>query len=802
MEGKWPDSTDPDGEFCVACAQINSVLSMHALLLATLMFFQQAVTYSGTSGNITVDIPRIETEAVVDGDLSDSVWQNAALLSDFSQYQPVDGRPASDPTEVFVYYAPDAIFFGIRAGELHGNVVRATQANRDNIGSEDHVQILIDTQNDNRIGYVFGVNALGVQQDGTRSDQFGGGAGGRSATGGGSSNINPLEGNLDLNPDYDFDSMGRLTENGFEVEIRIPFKSLRYQDADVQDWGIHVLRRVQHSGFQDTWAPAIRANASFLSQSGMLVGLHEMNRGLVLDITPTITSSFNGAEDVNGNWKYSDDTQLSGDVKWGIRQNMTLNGTINPDFSQVEADIGQVVLNERFALFFPEKRPFFLEGLELFDTPGQMIYTRRIVSPIAGAKVAGKVGKLNVATILAADDEAYSSTGSDSPLFGVVRLRSNLNGHNTVGAVMTTREDGDQFSRLAGADGRFYHHDKYYLEAQFVESWTDAGSGANNGSFTNLTWDRTGRRWGFNYGLNAIDPDFRAAAGFVNRTGIVSSHAYNRLSFYGEEGALLETIGGFTGNIRIWDYSDTAAGPIEGTDSISPSATLRGGWRLNGSLSRGFFSYLASDYEGYATQDAGLPSPGTFALKEKEDNLVAGSFSVTTPTFQLFTLALSWSGGQTPIFAEAAPGYSRSYRVVLDARPSQSIRASFQVTHYTLRRTFDDSQYSREIIPRLKVEYQLTPDIFFRAIAQYAARDRSALVDRNGHPILIGGELTTDSESNDLRTDWLFSYRPNPGTLLYLGYGSTMDDVGQKRFQDLQRREDGFFLKLSYLFRV
>jgi hypothetical protein len=150
---------------------------MHALLLVTLMMFQQ-VTHIGTQNQLEVDIPRIEATVLIDGDLSDLVWGQAALLSGFSQYQPVDGRPAAEPTEVYVWYSDTAIHFGIRATEVHGDVVRATQANRDNIASEDQIQVIIDTQNDNKIGYVFASNPLGVQSDGTRADQFGGGAGG------------------------------------------------------------------------------------------------------------------------------------------------------------------------------------------------------------------------------------------------------------------------------------------------------------------------------------------------------------------------------------------------------------------------------------------------------------------------------------------------------------------------------------------------------------------------------------------------------------------------------------------------
>jgi Domain of unknown function (DUF1083). len=257
------------------------------LVFALLTLRDSAPVYSGRANQTRVEIPRIDTTVAVDGRLDEPVWSRAARLVDFSQYQPVDGRPAEEPTEVLVWYSADAIYFGIRATEVHGNVIRATHANRDNISSEDNIQLLLDTNNDRRIAYLFGVNPLGVQQDGTRSAAFFGGAGGSSATGGGFQNINPLDGSVDLNPDYVFQSSGRLVPGGYEVEVRIPFKSLRYQDARVQTWGLHILRRIQHSGYQDSWAPAVRANSNFLAQSGTLEGLHDMQRGLVLEATPT-----------------------------------------------------------------------------------------------------------------------------------------------------------------------------------------------------------------------------------------------------------------------------------------------------------------------------------------------------------------------------------------------------------------------------------------------------------------------------------------------------------------------------------
>ncbi len=755
-------------------------------------------TYSGRDRQLQVAIPRLDAVAVIDGVLDDEVWQRAALLTGFSQYQPVDGRPAAEPTDVYVWYAPDAIHFGIRATEIHDGMVRATQANRDNIASGDQIQILLDTYDDRRTAFLFSVNPLGVQADGTRSDTFGGGAGGHSATGGGSRMINFLDGNVDLNPDYVFESRGRLTEAGYEVEVRIPFKSLRYQETDVQNWGLHILRRSMHSGFQDSWAPAVRGSSSFLIQSGEITGLHDLRRGLVLEVTPTAVGRLDGYEKSTGAWAYDRTGELSADVRWGIRQNLTLNGTVNPDFSQVEADVGQVTLNERFALFYPEKRPFFLDGLELFDTPGQLIYTRQIVAPVAGAKLAGKVGSWNIATILAADDTTYSATGS-TPLFGVARVRRDF-GHNAVvGGVATVREDGDDYSRLVGFDGRLYHDRLYYVEVQGVGSWAEHGGEAVSGKMFKAAWDRTGRGWGFRYSMDAVSPDFEAAAGFVNRTNIVSVDASNRLSAYGEPGALLQTASAFIRLERTWAWDGWGeawdGGTIEGSESIWPSATLAGGWNVSGTLNRRFYAYEPDRYASYTVDG------GPFVLPGVEDNQFSGSVSMTTPTWQVVSASASFSFGRTPIFDEAAPGRSRQMSATVDLRPTQALRATLQLTRLSLNRLRDGSRYSTELIPRLKIEYQIADAIFVRVIGQYTDRERDALFDRHGDPILVGGEPVTAVDRGTFQTDWLFSYRPVPGTLLYLGYSSTLEQPLNARTGVLRRQVDGFFAKVSYTIR-
>jgi hypothetical protein len=571
----------------------------------------------------------------------------------------------------------------------------------------------------------------------------------------------------------------------------------------VQTWGIHVLRRVQHSGFQDSWTPAVRANANFLAQSGTLEGLRDLRRGLVLEMTPTLTGRLDGTPTTDGR-DYDRGGAFGGDIRWGVRQNLTVNGTVKPDFSQVEADVGQVLLNERFALFYPEKRPFFLDALELFDTPNQLIYTRRIVAPEAGIKLAGRLGRANVGTMLVREDDAYSWNGGSAPLFGIARARTALGTGANLGAIVTSREDGRDYSRLAGADLRLYHSRLYYLELQAARSWSDSAGRRGSGSLYQAVWDRTGRAWGFHYTVKGVAPDFDAAAGFVNRTGTSEVSGFNRLTFYGSRDALVQTAGSFFGVTRLWTYGRYGGGAVEGGESVSPSATLRGGWQLGGNVGRNFFTYDPAVYAGLSvvrttgSQVDTLP----FLAPNAERGLWSGSVRVTTPVHRYFSASTSMGLGEVAIFREAAPGESQRIDASLDVRPTPALRGSLQLSRLAIDRAADGSRFSTETIPRLKVEYQLTPAIFFRLVSQYAARSRAPLRDRDGNPILVAGVADAGSTTNEFSMDWLFSYRPVPGTLVYVGYGSTMQEPEEFRFRDLERTADGLFAKVSYVFRM
>jgi hypothetical protein len=396
-----------------------------------------------------------------------------------------------------------------------------------------------------------------------------------------------------------------------------------------------------------------------------------------------------------------------------------------------------------------------------------------------------------------------------TPVFAIARLRRDIARKYTIASVLTSREDGDDNSRLASADFRFYHSKLYFVQLQAAQSWTDSAGRNRDGSLLQADWDRTGRNWGFHYTAREVARDFAAAAGFVNRTGIIEGRAFNRLTGYGKPGAVVQSYGSFFGLTRFWRSTGDAHPLIEAVESITPNATLRGGWQLSGAITRSLFAYDPALYTGLTVErqqlqpnDAIITDTVAFSVPGPERNLWGGSFRVTAPTLRLFSATGTITWGEAPIFREAAPGHTTRIDAVVDLRPTNTVRSSLQLSRLTLDRASDGSRFSTETIPRLKVEYQLTPAMFLRVVGQYSARSRSSLQDRFGNPILLSGILDTASSSNEFAMDWLFSYRPIPGTLVYLGYGSTMEEPRDFRFQDLRRTRDGFFGKVSYLFRL
>jgi hypothetical protein len=754
------------------------------MLLSLILVLQGTAPDSGATAFRAI-APRIEASVTIDGDLSEPAWAQAAHLTDFHQYQPVDSRPAEERTDVLVWYAPNAINFGIVAHESEPSGIRATVADRDNLDADDRVTIYLDTFDDRRRAFFFTVNPLGAQEDGVRSE---GGFTAGSLTGG----------TTDKSPDYLWESKGRLSDSGYVVEIRIPFKSLRYPGNSAQRWGINIVRKVQRTGYEDTWTDTRRANASFLLQAGSLDGLHDLQRGITTELQPFVTAMANGAPTATGYSRENLEPSAGANLRLGLTSNLSIDATYNPDFSQIESDVSLVTVNERFALFFPEKRPFFLEGIELFATPNQLVYTRQIVDPIVGGKVTTKLGKNNAALLTAVDQ-----ANAPDAWFNIGRVRHDIGANSTAGITATSKDAGGAYNRVLAGDARIVFGKLYYVAGQAGGSWTRDQS--NTPSRASPLWegefDRTGRSWGFNYKVTGIGDQFESQAGFVPRNDIVQAHAFNRFSIYGSRGALMEKANFFGGPFYTWLYRgfelDRA---LEAVWSVESDVTLRGGWDadLHGEL--GFTNFEPGAYSGYEV----VQGPNTIPYDAPEgthDNFSV-RLGITTPTWQSLDAFFQVIRQRGAIFAEGSEGYETRLVGELNLRPTGSIRIAGSGTLSRITRKRDGSEFARTIIPRLKIEYQPIRALFFRVVGEYVAQRRAALEDAvSGAPILIDGQPQPFDESNRFRVDLLASLEPSPGTVAFLGYGSSLDDATAFGLSDMTRASDGFFVKLAYLFR-
>ncbi len=765
-------------------------------------------TYDGRAGSLDVEPPRIDQSIDVDGAFSEPAWKQAAVLSGFSRYAPVDGEPADYDTRVLVWYSPAAMHFGIRASAPTGTV-RATLADRDRIQSDDHVIIFLSTYDDGRQALVFGVNPLGVQLDGSLAEGTRGSGGGFTGLAGGRETP-------DLSPDFVFQSKGRVTAGGYDVEVRIPFKSIRYQSQAQQDWGIHVTRLIPQQGIEDSWAPAKRDAASFLGQSGRLKNLTDLRRGLVLDLNPVATAKLDGLDGPRG-WSYdASRPEVGMNLRWGITPNLTMNGAVNPDFSQVESDAGQFSFDPRQALFFPEKRPFFLDGIEQFATPNNLIYTRRVVAPLAAAKITGKVtGRTNVAFLSAIDDESLSATGADHPVFNILRVQQDVGARSRAALVYTDRIDGRRSNRVIGSDARLVWKDIYSLTMQGAVSRTADGGHVSSAPLWQGVLARTGRRFGLRYTVRGVDPDFRAAAGFISRTGIASGNFNHQVITYGKPGSVMERWSSDIVLDGTWQYDELMAGHSSQDRKLhfNNNFTLRGGWRLGGSVLIETFGYDKALYSNYflgRDTAAGMefvPYPDGPRLPNLDY-----VFSATTPQragVELDALVL-W--GKDENFYEWSSADIVFLNVGAAWKPTDKLRVDGRYQLQSFRRRTDGSLVGIRRIPRVKAEYQISRPIFVRFVGEYNSDWQDDLRDdsRTNLPIYIRNAATGEFERaataylKSFRADWLFSYQPTPGTVLFAGYGNTLanpEDL-DPRGTRLRRTQDGFFLKLSYLFRL
>src|SRR6266567_1064491 len=481
-----------------------------------------------------VKMPRFDKPPAIDGKLDDEVWKQAVVLKDFYQVQPGDNIAPSKPTEVMLGYDSKFFYIAFHCYD-EPDKVRATIPKRDNIFNDDYVGILFDTFNDGRKAYEFDFSPLGIQADGIWTDGQG----------------------EDFNPDIVMESKGLVTSDGWTVEVAIPFKSLRYVAGKDQLWGAHFWRRIKRFNNElDMWMPLNRDISSWLQQAGQLSGLEGISAERTLELIPsltlsetgkrkasltqaqlkTMTNPFDPGRFVNEPVKF--DPGLTG--KYTITPNVTLDFAINPDFAQVESDQLVITANQRFPIFFAEKRPFFLEGIDIFQTQIAAVHTRAIIDPDVAVKVTGRSGRNTYGLLLASDNGPGNFSEDERPTadprfldknaqVGILRLKRDIGKSDSfVGFLGTYSRFVDRYNELGGFDGRFRLDKQTTFSFQALGThsrrpffFPDEGQTLDrkqNGFVYALDYNKDGRHFGYDLSAVGRTRYYRADVGFNRRT--------------------------------------------------------------------------------------------------------------------------------------------------------------------------------------------------------------------------------------------------------------------------------------------
>jgi hypothetical protein len=720
-------------------------------------------------------IPRISTPIKIDGVLDDPAWTEALAIDVNNEFDPGRNVPAPVTTIAYLAYDDDNLYAGFRANAPDPEAIRAHLTDRDSAFSDDFVGLILDTFNDERRGYEFFVNPLGVQMDLSLNEM-----------------TEPEE---DTAWDAIWDSAGRIDDQGYVVEMAIPFSSLRFQStSEEQTWGIGPFRSHKRS-LRHQIASTYQApdDNCFVCQSPKVTGFEGIKPGLNLELDPTLTG-----QRTDSRSDFPDGSLEDGDEKadvgltarWGITPNLTLSGAVNPDFSQVEADAVELNVDTQFAIFFPEKRPFFLEAADFFQTPFTAVYTRTVADPRWGAKLTGKVGKNAIGFFVAEDDETnlllpgdqFSRTASlqDAQNRDVrttdaaLRFRRDVGTGSTIGALLTHREGGDYLNSVGGIDGRWRPRASDVVTAQALSSRTEypdgfAGDfglplGRLEGSALSAAYDHTDRNWNWYARWEDVDDEFRGDLGFIPQVGYEFANAglertwwaAGRDSWYSNF-----TLG------SDWDQTDAEDGTVLAKET-ELYVRLRGPWQSLYLLDQAWrhrFWNGVTFREKYTLFTADLRPSASLGL------------------------SLLAQVGDTIDFAHTRPGDLLRIRPTISYNFGRHLRASLD--HDLQQVDVQGGELLELNISQLRAVYQINIRMFVRAILQYT--------DQEINRALYTAAAVPEDEEH-LFTQLLFSYKLNPTTVLFLGYSD--NQVGgvdaDGRVIDLTRADRTFFFKVGY----
>ena len=776
-----------------------------------------------------VRISKFEKPPVIDGKLDDDVWKTAAAFKDFYQTQPGDNTAPSKPTEVMMGFDSKTLYIGFHCFD-DPDKVSAHVAKRDDVlnGVEDSIRVLLDTFNDKRKAYVLAFNPLGIQMDGVRTEGV----------------------NVDFSVDIVMESRGTITPDGYVVEVAIPFKSLRYEAGQGKQWGIQIFRIIQRfNNEQDSWMPISRDINGLLNQAGHITGLEGISAERTLELIPSLTVSETGkllqhydpipndpGRMVNQPMKLD----LGLTAKYTLNANSTINLAINPDFAQVEADATVVTTNQRFPIFFQEKRPFFLEGIDLFQLPLNVVHTRTIINPEVAVKLVGKSGRNSYGLMMAADKGPGTFTGDERlnsfnfPLMdqkayvGVLRLKRDIGKENSIGIVATSYNFIEKHNEIAGVDGKFkldaqsnfvFHvvgttSRRFFRNPELNPAIDCAGLTGRELTFCNRRqvyrtgnglgylgqYTKSGRHLFVQASAFGRTRDFRSDVGFVRRTNTNENDLYWSWTSTPKQKANLVSWNVESFNQAVYDWAGRLQGAAYG-------GHLFMNFQKQSFIGGGFDNRYEKDYEEEfgpkrtTTQSGAFFDRPTRASNDKVWFIGGGTTPSKTYSFNFFANfgsgAMDYDFGGGPryprvsaaalqfgqgVALDPGPGKALDLNGGVTYKPTKDLTLSLNYVKSRLRRydtglvAFDDNIYA------LRGTYQFTRFIFARARVDY------------------------DTLASNIRGQFLLGWTPNPGTALYIGYNDDLNRNGFNPFTgDLEPgfRRNGrtFFVKMSYLLR-
>jgi hypothetical protein len=727
------------------------------------------------------DVPRLAQALTIDGRLDEPHWQTATKLTGFCEVEPGDNVRPKAETEALVAYDDENLYIGFVCHDDRPSAIRANVTDRDAMFGDDFAGIMIDTFRDEQNGYEFFVNPRGIQGDLRRNRN-------------------------DEDSSYDavWYSGGQVTESGWTAEIAIPFRSVRFPDQDVQSWGIHVFRnRPRESREQMSWAPISRDNNCFFCQAGTMSGITGVNQGRNLEVLPYVLASqrgdLGGSDDATFDWNNDDPAGEAGfGVKYGVTPNHTLDFAYNPDFSQIESDATQIDANRTFALFYPEKRPFFLEGADMFMSTMDVVYTRSINDPELAGKFTGKSGPNAVAFMAAWDEtspyivpfeEQSLAAAGRNTYSSILRLKRDVLTESYLGLVATDRReaDGDGSNTTFGGDTRVRFNENFSVTAQVMGSYThEPNDTAMSADFPDIRFGdqdqydsyfngetfagfgsevdlvRSGRHYNADLWYDDYSPTFRAETGFITQNNYRLLGFWNGYQFQLDDNPVFERIEPQLEAARKYNYD----GEFKDT-WVMPSIWFR-------------FKSQTYFWSGY------LWSEEVFA-----GTLVSGierwNFDLDTEASKYISAGMYGHLGHSVVRDRDDPrlGDEWSYGVYLNTKPQSQLRLDLTYDSFRLDE-LDGTRIYDTFVTRAKLTYQFTSKLFFRVI----------------------GEYVDDVEA--MQVDPLLSYKINPFTVFFLGsshsFGNFEDDpdtapieIAEPGYKQTERL---FFVKFQYLFRV